>query len=88
MFDIFRDNKVSVDVVATSEISISLTLDPRRAAPAPPRGRLGWGRVFTAGRLPRRTVGLWQAASCADRGGAALAAGRAAPAQPCLMPAQ
>ena len=29
MFGIFRDNKVSVDVVATSEISISLTLDPR-----------------------------------------------------------
>lgn len=32
MFDIFRDEGVSVDVVATSEISISLTLDPRRAA--------------------------------------------------------
>ena len=29
VFGIFRDNKVSVDVVATSEISISLTLDPR-----------------------------------------------------------
>ena len=32
VFGIFRDQKVSVDVVATSEISISLTLDPRRAA--------------------------------------------------------
>ena len=31
VFGIFRDQKVSVDVVATSEISISLTLDPRRA---------------------------------------------------------
>ena len=29
VFDIFRANEISVDVVATSEISISLTLDPR-----------------------------------------------------------
>lgn len=29
VFGIFADNKISVDVVATSEISISLTLDPR-----------------------------------------------------------
>ena len=36
VFGIFRDQKVSVDVVATSEISISLTLDPRHAA-APTR---------------------------------------------------
>jgi hypothetical protein len=28
VFDIFRSNQISVDVVATSEISISLTLDP------------------------------------------------------------
>ena len=31
----FRDNKVSVDVVATSEISVSLTLDPRCSSPNP-----------------------------------------------------
>ena len=36
VFGIFRDQKVSVDVVATSEISISLTLDPRRAAALTP----------------------------------------------------
>ena len=32
VFDIFRANEISVDVVATSEISISLTLDPRCVA--------------------------------------------------------
>ena len=31
VFDIFRRNQVSVDVVATSEVSISLTLDPKRS---------------------------------------------------------
>ena len=31
VFDVFRANEISVDVVATSEISISLTLDPRCA---------------------------------------------------------
>jgi hypothetical protein len=31
VFDIFRANQISVDVVATSEISLSLTLDPRWA---------------------------------------------------------
>lgn len=30
VFDVFRDHRVSVDVVATSEVSVSLTLDPRR----------------------------------------------------------
>ncbi|EIE26095.1 aspartate kinase [Coccomyxa subellipsoidea C-169] len=30
VFDVFRDNEVSVDVVATSEISVSLTLDPSK----------------------------------------------------------
>eukprot|EP00884_Botryococcus_braunii_P010481 jgi/Botrbrau1/19434/Bobra.0338s0057.1 len=30
VFDIFRTNQVSVDVVATSEISLSLTLDPSK----------------------------------------------------------
>ena len=29
VFDIFNSNGISVDVVATSEVSISLTLDPR-----------------------------------------------------------
>jgi len=29
-FDIFQRNEVSVDVVATSEVSISLTLDPSK----------------------------------------------------------
>ena len=33
VFDVFRDNEVSVDVVATSEISVSLTLDPRYVRP-------------------------------------------------------
>ena len=36
VFGIFADNKISVDVVATSEISISLTLDPRCARLNPP----------------------------------------------------
>ena len=31
VFDVFRDNQISVDVVATSEISVSLTLDQRQA---------------------------------------------------------
>ena len=31
VFGIFKDQQISVDVVATSEISISLTLDPRHA---------------------------------------------------------
>ena len=29
IFNIFKDQKISVDVVATSEIAVSLTLDPR-----------------------------------------------------------
>ena len=36
VFNVFRDNKVSVDVVATSEISVSLTLDPRCSSADPP----------------------------------------------------
>jgi aspartate kinase len=32
VFDIFNSNGISVDVVATSEVSISLTLDPRYVA--------------------------------------------------------
>jgi aspartate kinase len=31
VFDVFRRAEVSVDVVATSEVSVSLTLDPKRA---------------------------------------------------------
>lgn len=31
IFGIFKDQKISVDVVATSEIAVSLTLDPRQA---------------------------------------------------------
>lgn len=30
VFDVFRSNQVSVDVVATSEVSISLSLDPKK----------------------------------------------------------
>lgn len=30
MFEAFRRNKLSVDVVATSEVSVSLTLDPKK----------------------------------------------------------
>lgn len=30
VFDVFARNQVSVDVVATSEVSVSLTLDPKR----------------------------------------------------------
>lgn len=30
VFNVFRDQKLSVDVVATSEVSISLTLDPAK----------------------------------------------------------
>ena len=30
VFQIFDDNRISVDVVATSEVSISLTLDPAK----------------------------------------------------------
>ena len=29
IFNIFKDQQISVDVVATSEIAVSLTLDPR-----------------------------------------------------------
>ena len=36
VFDIFNSNGISVDVVATSEVSISLTLDPRLASPPLP----------------------------------------------------
>ena len=35
VFGIFKDNQISVDVVATSEISISLTLDPRHVPQQP-----------------------------------------------------
>jgi hypothetical protein len=31
VFDVFRDNQVSVDVVASSEVSISLSLDPKKS---------------------------------------------------------
>lgn len=31
VFDVFRSNKVSVDVVATSEVSITLSLDPKKS---------------------------------------------------------
>ncbi len=30
VFDVFARNKISVDVVATSEVSVSLTLDPAK----------------------------------------------------------
>ena len=30
VFEVFRQNKISVDVVATSEVSVSLTLDPKK----------------------------------------------------------
>lgn len=30
VFDVFEKNKISVDVVATSEVSVSLTLDPAK----------------------------------------------------------
>ena len=30
VFDVFQKNKISVDVVATSEVSVSLTLDPAK----------------------------------------------------------
>jgi aspartate kinase len=30
VFDVFARHQVSVDVVATSEVSVSLTLDPKR----------------------------------------------------------
>lgn len=33
VFNVFLENQVSVDVVATSEISVSLTLDPGCATP-------------------------------------------------------
>ncbi|EFJ51395.1 hypothetical protein VOLCADRAFT_87637, partial [Volvox carteri f. nagariensis] len=35
VFDTFRRHKISVDVVATSEVSVSLTLDPKKIAGAP-----------------------------------------------------
>ena len=31
VFDVFQRNKISVDVVATSEVSVSLTLDPAKS---------------------------------------------------------
>jgi len=30
VFDVLKTNKISVDVVATSEVSVSLTLDPAK----------------------------------------------------------
>lgn len=30
VFEVFARNKISVDVVATSEVSVSLTLDPAK----------------------------------------------------------
>ncbi|GLC36554.1 hypothetical protein PLESTB_000161300 [Pleodorina starrii] len=35
VFDTFRRHKISVDVVATSEVSVSLTLDPKKITGAP-----------------------------------------------------
>ncbi|GLI62257.1 hypothetical protein VaNZ11_004863 [Volvox africanus] len=35
VFDTFRRHKISVDVVATSEVSVSLTLDPKKIVGAP-----------------------------------------------------
>jgi len=35
IFNIFKQEKISVDVVATSEIAVSLTLDPRYPPPPP-----------------------------------------------------
>ncbi|KXZ46967.1 hypothetical protein GPECTOR_39g461 [Gonium pectorale] len=35
VFDAFRRHKISVDVVATSEVSVSLTLDPKKISGAP-----------------------------------------------------
>jgi aspartate kinase len=31
VFDVFRSQQVSVDVVASSEVSISLSLDPKKS---------------------------------------------------------
>lgn len=53
VFGIFRDQKVSVDVVATSEISISLTLDPRRAAALARQPQRGWVRPACKLPLPK-----------------------------------
>lgn len=32
MFEAFKRNRISVDVVATSEVSVSLTLDPKKVS--------------------------------------------------------
>lgn len=66
VFDVFRSNQVSVDVVATSEVSISLSLDPKKCwhdgeVGGPGAGR-GWeglragglGSAVTPGRAKSR----------------------------------
>ena len=44
MFQILESNQISVDVVATSEISVSLTLDPKK---------LEWSRQQTPAEMQR-----------------------------------
>jgi hypothetical protein len=46
VFDVFRSNQVSVDVVATSEVSISLSLDPKKCWHD---GEVGGGHMHVCG---------------------------------------
>lgn len=40
VFDVFRRSEVSVDVIATSEVSVSITLDPAKVTASP-----SWART-------------------------------------------
>lgn len=55
VFKVFSDNKISVDVVATSEVSISLTLDPAKCVLRPGGAGLLLGRRACCDAAPSLT---------------------------------
>ena len=59
VFNVFLENQVSVDVVATSEISVSLTLDPGCAPAASPLRISMHARDVRPGCMPKQH---WQEA--------------------------
>lgn len=48
VFDVFRSLKISVDVVATSEVSVSLTLDPKKHTDPDEHRSVALARAFNA----------------------------------------
>lgn len=74
MFDVFRANQVSVDMVATSEVSISLSLDPKKCWDDGEVRWCGAGALVRASHDgSRRVVGVGAVTACVPLSGLRLA---------------